>query len=227
VPHHGTLIGREPFQAVHSMGRRSAVTMTTAARWPASLMALGLLLAGCGGSSAKSAAPATPATGSSANSVTASSTSPAPGFASTSAGTPKGQLSKPDFLIEMNTLCAAYDARLEALPTPTAATDFAAISVSVAATLRLEPEFLARAEALTARTAERAVLEKNWLAVDKADLAAAKPLAQQLVAHSEAHDAAKVRADSGALDALPDHSARLVSFLNGYGLSKCARLESN
>jgi hypothetical protein len=196
----------------------------------APLALLGLVLAGCGSSSSHSAAPAgSPAgsgTGSSSPASTPSSSRPAPGFASTSAGTPKGQLSKPDFLIEMNALCSSVKAQADALPTPTAATDYAAISTDLTATLKLRPSFVSRAEALTARMPERAALEKNWLAIEKADFAAFKPLAQRLLAHSKAHDPAKVQADANALSALPDHSSRMATYLNCYGLGSCAELES-
>jgi hypothetical protein len=209
--------------------------MTKTAAWLAAPLAvLGLVLAGCDGSSSNSAAPASSSvssstgssTGSSSPAPTPGSSTPAPGFASTSAGTPKGVLSKPDFLIEMNRLCSTYHAKVKALPTPTAATDFAAISANLSGTLQLGPSFISRAEALIARAAERAALEKNWLAVEKADFAASKPLLERMLADSKAHDAAKVQADANALSALPDHSSRLVTYLNGFGLSSCAQLES-
>lgn len=204
----------------------------TTARLAAALALPALVLAGCGGSSSRSAAPADSASSSSGSAATSSSPASTPssstpaGFASTSAGTPKDVLSMPDFLIEMNKLCASYDAQLRALPEPTAATDFTAITTNLTATLRLWPAFIARAEPLIARMPDRAALEKNWLAIDKADLAAFKPLAQRMIAHSKAHDAAKVQADANALSALPDHTSRVVRFLNGYGLGSCAKLES-
>lgn len=208
---------------------------TTSAAWLAATLALpGLVLSGCGGSSSKSAAPAASSSGpsasssasASASSATASTSSPAPGFASTSAGTPKDVLSKPDFLIEMNAVCASFSARVKALPTPTAATDFDAITTNLTANLRLAPAFIAQAEALVNRSAERAVLQKNWLAVEKADFAAFKPVAQRMIAHSKAHDAAKVQADANALSAVPDHSSTLRTYLAEFGLGSCAELES-
>ncbi|HEX8306581.1 MAG TPA: hypothetical protein VF612_17025 [Jatrophihabitans sp.] len=214
------------------------MTKTPAVRWPAPLAVLCLILAGCDGSSSKSASPATSSTGtsasssatpsasSSAGSATASSSSPAPGFASTSAGTPKGVLSKPDFLIEMNALCASFGTRVKALPTPTAATDFDAITANLTATLRLGPSFISQAEALVNRSAERAILQKNWLSVEKADFAAFKPVAQRMIVHSKARDAAKVQADANALSAVPNHSRTLAAYLAGFGLSSCAELKS-
>jgi hypothetical protein len=186
----------------------------TAARLVAPLALAGLVLAGCGGSPSHSAAPA---------GSPASSNSPTP---TPSSSTPKGHLSKPDFLIRMNALCSSVDAQVKALPTPTAATDYAAISANLTGTLKLRPSFLSRAEALIAQAAERAALEKNWLAIEKADLAAFTPPAQRMLAHSKAHDAAKVQADANVLSALPDHSSRLATYLNGFGLGSCAQLES-
>jgi hypothetical protein len=202
------------------------MTKMTTARSAAPLAVLGLILAGCGGSSGKSASPATSGTGSSASTATASTSSPAPGFASTSAGTPKGVLSKPDFLIEMNAKCKSFIVQVKALPTPTGATDFTAITANLNANLKLVPSFISQAEALVNKTAERAVLEKNWLSVEKADFAAFKPVAQRMVVHSKAHDAAKVQADANALSAVPDHSSTLAAYLKGYGLTTCAELES-
>jgi hypothetical protein len=207
------------------------MTKRTAARWPALLALLGLLLAGCGGSSSKSAAPATtgssasPSASASAGSSGASPSSPAPGFASTSAGTPSGVLSKPDFLISMNAKCKAFTAQVKALPIPTSATDFDAVTTNLTATLRLVPSYISQAEALVKQSAERAVLEKNWLAVEKADFAGFKPVAQRMIADSKAHNAAKVQADANALSAVPDHSDTLAAYLSGFGLYSCAELE--
>jgi hypothetical protein len=202
--------------------------LTTASKL-APLVVLGLVLTGCGGSSSKSAAPATsPASSTpstSAGSATATSSSPASGFASTSAGTPKGVLSKPDFLIKMNAVCSAVDAQGKALPTPRGATDFTAIITNLSGNLRLFPSYMSHAEALVAQTAEHAELEKNWLAVEKADFAAFKPVALRTIADSKAHNAAKVQADANALSALADHSSTLAAYLKGFGLTSCAALE--
>jgi hypothetical protein len=202
-----------------------------AAWWPAPLALLGLVLAGCGGSSSQSAAPPGSPSGSSTGSTPSSasmpsSSAPAPGFASTSAGTPRGVISMPDFLIEMNRMCSSFDAKLKALPTPVGATDFAKINANLTGNLRLAPAFLSQAEALVSRTAVRAALEKNWLATERADFAAFRPLAQRMIADSKAHNAAKVQADASALSALPDHGKTVAAYLNGVGLSSCARLES-
>lgn len=199
----------------------------TAARWPVPLVLLPLLLAGCDGSSSKSATPAGSTAGSSTSAVaTPSSSTPPPGFASTSAGTPKGVLSQPDFLIRMNEVCSTYDAKLRALPEPQGATDFDSITTNLTETLRLAPAFLSQAEALVRQTGERAALEENWLTVDRADFAVFKPIAQRMILHSKARSASKVQADADALAALPDHSSTVAAYLRGYGLASCARLES-
>lgn len=193
----------------------------------APLALLGLVLAGCGGSSSHSAPPAG-STASSASSPGSGPTGPSTpaGFASTSAGTPSGVLSKPDFLIKMNALCSAIDAQRQALPKPTGATDFAAISVNLTGTMRLLPSLISHAEALMKPYAQRAELDKNWLDIERADYAVLKPIAERLVAHANAHDAAKVQADANAMSAAPDHSSSLSTYLNGYGLSSCAHLEA-
>ncbi len=219
------------------------MTRTRTASWLAPCALLGLALTGCGGSSSHSAAgsaststsnstgtssAATSSAGTgSASTGPAASNPSAPAFASTSAGSQTSRLSKPDFLIRMNALCSAVDAQRKALPTPAGPTDYAAISTNISATMRLLPSLISHAEALIAQSADRALLEKNWLSVEKADYAVIKPIAQRLVTDSNAHDAAKVRADGAALDAAPDHSRGLSTFLTGYGLSSCASLESS
>lgn len=203
----------------------------------APLVLLGLagsVLSGCGGSSGQSAAPA----GSPSNSASSpASSSPAssgsgvgpsaPAFASTSAGTPKGQLSMPDFLIEMNAVCSAVDAQRQALPTPTGLTDFETIALNLTGTMRLVPVLISKAEQLIARMPQRAALEKNWLALERADYAAVKPIADRMVAHSTARDAAAVEADANDLAAAPNHSSAMQAYLEGFGLASCAHLQAD
>jgi hypothetical protein len=204
---------------------------TTGARTGlASFALLGLLLAGCGGSPSKSAAPAGSPSNSAPTSAAVSPAAPAgsspPAFASTSAGSQTDRLSKPDFLIAMNAVCSAVDAQRQALPTPTSVTDYAAITTRLTGTLRILPVFIDHAETLVAKSAERAALERNWLAIKKADYAATKPLAVRTITDSNAHDAAKVDADLRALDAAPDHGASMATYLRDFGLTSCASLES-
>ena len=190
---------------------------------------VGVLLAGCGGNSSKSAAPAGSPSSSGHASTAASSTvatsSTPPAFASTSAGTPAGPMSKPNFLIAMNALCSAVDAQRQALPNPASTTDYPTISVHLSGTLRLLPVFFAHAETLTAKSVDRAALERNWLAIKKADFAATKPIAERTLADSNARNAAKVQADLQALDAAPNHRNTLATYLQNYGLTSCANLE--
>ena len=224
----------------------------TAAGWLAPVLVLGgVALAGCGGSSSPSAAPAgSPASSGaspsssapssfaspSGSSPSGSASSPAssgavgpsaPGFASTSAGTPRGQLSKPDFLVDANAMCSAVDAQLQVLPTPTGATDYAGIITNLTGTLRILPVYISHAEALVARTAERAALEKNWLDVERADYAAYKPAAQQLLRAADTRDPVKVQAAANDLSAVPDHSSTIQAYLENFGLASCAHVEAN
>jgi hypothetical protein len=202
----------------------------TAAGWLAPLLALGAVaLTGCDSSSSPSAAPAGTSASSSSSSSPASSSAvgpSAPAFASTSAGTPRGQLSKPDFLVDTNAMCSAVDAQLQALPTPAGATDYAGIITNVTGTLRIMPVYLSHAEALVARTAERAALEKNWLDVERADYAAYKPAAQQLLRAADTRDPAKVSAAANDLSAVPDHSDTIQAYLQNFGLASCAHIQS-
>lgn len=203
--------------------------MPTTAAWSAAALAV-LVLAGCGSSSSQSAAPAgsgtASSTGPSSSAPAPGSSTPAPGFASTSAGTPPGVLSKTDFLIDMNAKCKAFGAQVKALPVPTGATDFTVITTNLTGTLRLWQAYLSQAEALVEKSAERAVLQKNWLMVEKADYAAFRPVAQRMIADSKARHAAKVQADANALSAVPRHASTLAAYLKEYGLYSCAELEA-
>lgn len=220
------------------------MTRTASARRRALLALLGLagsVLAGCGGSSGQSAAPAGSPSGSASPSGSTSSSGPAssappsssvvgpsaPAFASTSAGTPKGMLSMPDFLIEMNAVCSAIDAQRQALPTPTSLTDFDTINLNLTGTMRLVPVLIAKAQRLVAQTAQRAELEKNWLALERADYAVIKPIAERMAAHSRARDAAAVEAAAADMATAPNHSSSMKTYLDGYGLYSCAHLHAD
>ncbi|MDQ1745137.1 MAG: hypothetical protein QOE23_3476 [Pseudonocardiales bacterium] len=203
--------------------------MTRTAGWLAPMLALGLTLAGCGSSSSPSAEPAGSSSSSSPSASASSSVvgPSAPAFASTSAGTPRGVLSKPDFLVDTNAMCSAVDAQLQALPTPSGATDYAGIITNLTGTLRIMPVYIAHAEALVARTAERADLEKNWLDVERADYAAFKPAAQRLLRAADTRDPAKVAAAANDLSAVPDHSSDVQAYLEDFGLASCAHIEAD
>ncbi len=192
---------------------------------------LGLALAGCDSSSPSARPAGSPAGSSSSPSATAPSSSAvgpsAPAFASTSAGTPRGQLSKPDFLVDTNAMCSAVDAQLQALPTPAGATDYAGIITNLTGTLRIMPVYIAHAEALVARTAERADLEKNWLDVERADYAAFKPAAQQMLRAADTRDPAKVAAAANDLSAVPNHGSDVQAYLEDFGLASCAHIEAD
>ncbi len=205
--------------------------MTRTTGWLAPIVVLGVVLTGCGSSSSPSAAPAGSSTGPSSSPSSPASSSAvgpsAPAFATPSAGTPRGVLSKPDFLIDANAMCSAVDAQLQALPTPTGATDYAGIITNLTGTLRIMPVYISHAEALVARTAERAALEKNWLDVERADYAAFKPAAQQLLRAADTRDPAKVSAAANDLSAVPDHSDTVQAYLENFGLASCAHIEES
>lgn len=213
----------------------SAMTRTGSARGRALLTRLAVLglagsvLAGCGDSSGQSAAPAgSPSGSASPSSPSTSVIGPsAPAFASTSAGTPKGVLSKPDFLISMNAVCSAVDAQRQALPTPTGLTDFDTIVLNTTGRMRLVPVLISQARRLVNQMPERAELEKNWLALEQADYAALKPIADQMIAHATARDAAAVEADANDMATAPNHSAAMEAYLKEFGLSSCAHLHAS
>lgn len=198
----------------------------------ARLVVLGLagsVLAGCGDSSGQSAAPAG-SPSSSASSAPPSSSSvvgpSVPAFASTSAGSPTDVISKPNFLIRMNAVCSAIDAQRQALPTPTDLTDFDTIILNLTGTMRLVPALISQAQRVMAPFAQRAELEKNWLALERADYAAVKPIADRMIAHSRARNAAAVEADANDMATAPNHSGTLKTYLENFGLSSCAHLHA-
>jgi hypothetical protein len=129
--------------------------------------------------------------------------------------------------VDANAMCSAVDAQLQALPTPAGATDYAGIITNLTGTLRIMPVYISHAEALVARTAERAALEKNWLDVERADYAAFKPAAQQLLRAADTRDPAKVAAAANDLSAVPDHSDDVQAYLDDFGLASCAHVEAH
>ncbi|MDQ2957230.1 MAG: hypothetical protein M3Y42_09725 [Actinomycetota bacterium] len=172
----------------------------------ATAVLLGLSVAGCSGSSKSK-----PGT-----------------FASTlpSATGASGTLTKTEFLNKMNSVCAAIDTERKVLPTPSGPTDYANIAANLSGTLRLLPAFIAQADALVQRSPDKVELNAKWLSIEKADFAAVKPLAEKMVADSDAKDATKVPADGEALSGAPDHSATIADYMTSYGLTECATLES-
>lgn len=196
-------------------------------------LALAVLLAGCGGQSQPTgpaaASPSSPSSPTGPSNPTSpapapSGGRPAPGFASTSAGSRRDVISKPDFLIDANAVCSAADARRRALPEPTGATDYDAIVANLTGILRIRPDLLTRAEALVVRAGERAELERRWLDVERADFAAFEPAARRLVDAARAHDPDRTAAASADLSAVPDHDSAVAAYLTGFGLADCARL---
>jgi hypothetical protein len=139
----------------------------------------------------------------------------APGSSSTSAAT----LSKAQFVAQADAVCKSFDTKRKALPTPAAATDFAAVTANIQGTLDLVPAFLTQSKALVARSADKSELTSKWLSVDEADYTATVPLARAVLAASKAKDATAVQQAVTKLSAAPEHSAQLVPFLTGYGLT--------
>lgn len=175
---------------------------------------LGLSLVACGGSSKKSGDTGSFSTGS-------STPTQSPGAGPTQA------LSKGEFVVNMNAVCAAVDSQRRALPTPSGLTDYPAIAANLSGTLRILPSFIAKAEGLVNQSVDKAQLTTKWLALEKSDYAATKPIAERMVADSTAKNASRVQADGAALSAAPDHSATIAQFMTGYGLTACATLETS
>lgn len=157
--------------------------------------------------------------------VTGCSSSKKPGsFASTLPST-GGTLTKAEFVSKMDAVCSAIDSQRKALPQPSGLTDYPAISANLSGTLRLLPSLISQADQLIGRTTDKATLTTNWLSIEKSDFAAVKPIAERMVADSNAKNADKVAADGEALSSAPNHSDTIATFMTGYGLTSCATLE--
>ena len=156
-----------------------------------------------------------------------SSSSKKPGSFASSLPSTAANLSKAEFINKMNAVCQAIYSQRQALPQPSGLTDYTAISANLTGTLRLLPSLITQADQLIGRTADKATLTTNWLSVEKSDFATIKPIAERMVADSNAKDAEKVAADGEALSGAPNHSDTIASFMTSYGLTNCATLESD
>ena len=156
-----------------------------------------------------------------------SSSSKKPGTFASSLPNSAGPLSKADFISKMNAVCQAIYSQRQALPQPSGLTDYAAISANLSGTLRLLPALITQADQLIGRSPDKASLTTNWLTIEKADFATVKPIAERMVADSNAKDAEKVAADGEALSGAPNHSDTIASFMTSYGLTTCATMENS
>jgi len=170
-------------------------------------------LSACGSSSEDSAA---------APQGTATSSTPSP----TPTPSPTG-LSKAEFVTKMEAVCVDTNTKVDALANPQSAEDYASLAAAAQGTLELFPQYLKQAEALVSQSGDEATLNAHWLTPEKADFAAAEPGLKKFIADVQAKDQAAVIADSKALDAMTDHSEAIAKFLTGYGLTSCAKLESD
>lgn len=182
----------------------------------------GSLLVACSssGSATNSGVSGTPTA-----SATTAASSPAPDGSSASAPGDSA-LSKEQFVAQTNAVCASVYEAVKKLPTPSGPTDYSAIIAYGQGSLNLYPTFQQQVKALVARSADKGELTAKWVALDDADFAAQVPLVRQMVEAAKAKDDAKAQQLAQSLSEAPDHSSAEASFLNGYGLTDCARLES-
>lgn len=181
---------------------------------PLAVLAAAALTA-CGSSSKDTAA------GQQTTTTTSSSSTPSP----TPTPTPSAALSKAEFVSKMDAVCVDVTTKLQHLPQPTNEQDFTNIAASAQGTLALFPPYIKQAEALVAQTADKDSLTSNWLTVEKSDFAALQPALKKFIADVKAKNQPAVTADLKKLDAVPDHSETIASFMSGYGLKSCAILE--
>jgi hypothetical protein len=172
------------------------------------------VLAACGSSGP--AKPADTTTGSETSQASAqTSTPPAP-----------SGLSKADFVSKANALCRKTVGKIDALPTPSGPTDYAAIVTSLEATLALFPQWLGEAKALVAQSSDEDELTSKWLALDESDFNAQKALFTRVLAAAKAKNATETAKLAGQLGQAPSHSDGIAKYLTSYGLTDCAKLES-
>jgi hypothetical protein len=139
--------------------------------------------------------------------------------------TKAASLTKPQFISQTNAMCRSFDAQRKALPTPSSASDYAALVTSVDGNLKLVPAFLSQAKALVAQSADKDELTTKWVSIEESDFVASKPLLQKMLAAGQAKDAGAVQSAAQEIDAAPDHSADFATFMTSYGLTDCATLE--
>ena len=175
-----------------------------------------VLLAACSSSSKSGNTPSSPPASMTSQSSTSSS--------STANGS--GTLSKADFSAQANALCKATYPKVHPGPEPTSATDYPALVAYAKATLTEFGPFRQKVQALIAQSADKDELTAKWIALDEADVRASTPLLQQLVAAVAAQQTSKVDELVKQLGAQPDNSATISKYLDSYGLTECAKLES-
>ncbi|MDQ1741745.1 MAG: hypothetical protein QOE23_84 [Pseudonocardiales bacterium] len=177
-------------------------------------------LSACGGSSQDTTA--APQAAGSTSTPASSTPSPTP----TPSPSPT-TLTKAEFVTKIEALCVDTTTKVDGLPQPSGAEDYAAMGAAVEGTLKLFPQYVKQAEALVAKSGDKATLTAHWLTPEKVDYTAAEPALKKFLADIKAKDRAAVAADAKALDAMPDHSAPIAKFLTGYGLKSCAALEDS
>ena len=150
-----------------------------------------------------------------------------PAASPTSTAATPAILAKPDFITKADALCNDTYAKVQTLPTPSSPTDYPALIAYTKTVLKLYPPFSSTIKALIAQAADKDELTAKWIALDDANYNAQKPLLEQLLTAATAKQADRVRQLEDQLDSAPDDSDTVAAFLDGYGLTDCAKLESS
>lgn len=150
---------------------------------------------------------------------------PIPSATTTTTTTPAA-LSHDQFVAQADQLCQSVRSEV---PTDTNAdpSDLSAIAATLGPFLQYFPGFLAQAQSLVATQPDQAALEANWLAPINEDFTAVSPLVQQFLAAYDAGQTDQAQQLVGEIATQPDHSSAVAAYLNGYGLTTCAALESS
>jgi hypothetical protein len=172
-------------------------------------------LVACSSSSKSGSTPSSPPASSTSHTSTTTSTT-----------NTSGTLSKADFIAQADALCKAVYPKVHPGPEPTSATDYPALAAYAKATLTEFGPFRAKIVALIAQTSDKDQLTANWVALDEADVKAGTPLLQQLVTAIATQNNTKADEVIKQLGAQPDHSETISKYLEGYGLTECAKLEA-
>lgn len=159
---------------------------------------------------------------SSSKKTTATSTTPT----SASASPTPTVLAKADFVTQANAACDKYSKQQAALPTPANATDYANMVTSLEGLLDIGAHFYPELTALVDQSADKATLHEKWLDASQAGYEAGKVEVQKALDAAKAKDSATVLAAFGAIEKLPDHTKEFATYLNTYGLTKCAAFET-
>ncbi len=186
--------------------------------------------------SAASGAPSTSTTAGTTTGTTTTGIPPAGGGtgggstpASTATTAPAGKpgtLPKAAFIQQADRVCAGSLAAIDKLPAPTSDTDYAGLAAYAQGVITLYEQFTTQIDPLIARSADKAELIAKWRAPEDAVFKKVKPQYDALAAAAKAGDGTRAQQILTEISSSSDDGVDYSTFLQSYGLTDCANLES-